>query len=283
MKVVLVHSGDNGNHGEGVAEGLEKDVSEEVDRVSQDVWILADEDHLILKHDEGQQFEEGIEGEHAEDGEDPILDKEGLGLVPKGAKVNFSLVNHLVLILLAEVDLLELKLPHAVIEKLHHPLQLKLTVSLPDCQFDVLLVVIVHHQSLHLYKVDWIPDDLLEECEEGVVGHYAEDTLGYAYFEVGWGIYHVLYRFVWLFFEGTLVTFALYFWVWAGDWATWTLDISKGNVGFAIFWLNSSVVMNANTDAEESFTRVDVVQQIIVMEMVVKIRVRTFEVEDKAL
>lgn len=37
MQVVLVHSGDNGNHGEGVAEGLEKNVSEEVDRVSQDV------------------------------------------------------------------------------------------------------------------------------------------------------------------------------------------------------------------------------------------------------
>ena len=37
MQVVLVHSGDDGDHGEGVAERLEEDVGEEVDRVSQDV------------------------------------------------------------------------------------------------------------------------------------------------------------------------------------------------------------------------------------------------------
>ena len=76
-------------------------------------------------------------------------------------------------------------MPHAVIEEFHHPLQLKLAVSLPYGQLDILLVVIVHHQSLHFDEVDRIPDDLLEEGEEGVVGHYAEDTLGYAYFEVG--------------------------------------------------------------------------------------------------
>ena len=283
MQVVLVHSRDDGDHGEGVAEGLEEDMGEEINRVGQDMWILADEDDLVLKHDEGQQFEEGIEGEHAEDGEDPVLDKEGLCLVPKGTEINFPLVNHLVLVLLAEVDLLELKLPHAVIEKLDHPLQLKLTVSLPDGQLDIFFVVVVHHQSLHFDEVDWIPDDLLEEGEEGVVCHYAEYTLGYAYFEVGWGIYHVLNRFVRLFFQGTLMAFALDFRVGTRNGTTWTLNVSKRYIGFAIFGLNSSVVMNTNTNAEESFARVDMVQQIIVVEMVVEVRVRTFEIEDKTL
>ena len=41
--------------------------------------------------------------------------------------------------------------------------------------------------------------------------------------------------------------------------------------------------MNTNTNAEESFARVDMVQQIIVVEMVVEVRVRTFEIEDKTL
>ena len=35
MQVVLVHSGDDGDHGEGVAEGLEEDMGEEIYRVGQ--------------------------------------------------------------------------------------------------------------------------------------------------------------------------------------------------------------------------------------------------------
>ena len=37
MQVVLVHSGDDGDHGEGVAEGLEEDMGEEIYRVGQDM------------------------------------------------------------------------------------------------------------------------------------------------------------------------------------------------------------------------------------------------------
>ena len=41
--------------------------------------------------------------------------------------------------------------------------------------------------------------------------------------------------------------------------------------------------MNTYTNAKESFARVDMVQQIIVVEMVVKVGVRTFEIENKTL
>ena len=41
--------------------------------------------------------------------------------------------------------------------------------------------------------------------------------------------------------------------------------------------------MNTNTNAEKSFSRVDVVQQIIVVEMVVEVGVRTFKIKNKTL
>ena len=37
MQIVLVHSRDDGDHGEGVAEGLEEDMGEEINRVGQDM------------------------------------------------------------------------------------------------------------------------------------------------------------------------------------------------------------------------------------------------------
>ena len=81
MKVILIHSRDDADNGKRIVKRFEENVSEKIDGVGQDVRILTDEDYFVLKHNECQQFQEGIKGEHADNGEDPLFSKESIGLL----------------------------------------------------------------------------------------------------------------------------------------------------------------------------------------------------------
>lgn len=57
-----------------------------------------------------------------------------------------------------------------------------------------------------------------------------------------------------------------------------TFDMAQRYVNLVFFIRNPSIVVNPYADAEESPVRVDVVKQIVVMEVLVEVGVRAFEV-----
>lgn len=159
-------------------------MSEEIDGVSQNMRVLTDEDHPILQQNQREQVNERFEGEHAENGEDPLPNKKCLSLIPVGIQSDLLLINQFVFVLLIEIEFFVLQFSKTVIKQLSHPHQLELAVGLLDSQLDILVVVFVHGQSLHFDYVDDVADDLFKEGEEGVVSHDTEYSLSYPYFQL---------------------------------------------------------------------------------------------------
>ena len=277
--------GHNADDGRRILQRFGENVREEVDGVREYVGVIADEDEFVLEHHKRPHIEEGVEGEHAEHRVDPIPDEEGLGLVPVAHEGDVLLVDESQLVLLIEVHLLGLEVPVTVVKQLSHPLHLELAVRLLDRQLDVLLVVLVDRQTLHLHVVYQVPQNLLVESEEGEVRHDAEDSLRDADLQVADVLANVdRLRRVLAGESEDLMPLAL------DDWFFETgqrgvgaaLDDAKRDVELVVLALDPGVVVDADADAEEPAGRVEVVQQFVVVVVLWEFLVGAFEAKDEA-
>lgn len=161
--------GDDADDGKGILQGSGEHTGEQIDGVGQDIGVVTDEDQFILKHEQCPDIQEVFQSEHAEHRVYPLADVVSLAIVPISHQCQFLLVDQPKLVLLVECHFLELQIPIAMIKQLDQSLHLKPTVCLLDGQLDVLFVVFVDGQTLHLYDVYEVSQDLLVETEEGVV------------------------------------------------------------------------------------------------------------------
>ena len=74
----------------------------------QDMRVLADKNNFILQHNKGQEVNKCLEGEHTQNRENPLTDKESFRIIPIGKEGNLLLINQLMLVLFIEADFLVL-------------------------------------------------------------------------------------------------------------------------------------------------------------------------------
>jgi hypothetical protein len=247
------------------------------------VGVVADEDQFVLEHEQRPDVEEVVEREHGEHGVNPLADEVGLGVVPVGHQRQLLLVYQPQLVLLVEGHLLELQVAVAVLEQLHQPLHLKPTVRLLYRQLNVLLVVLVDRQSLHLYDIYQVSQHLLVEAKERIVRHHAEHALGDAHFQltqlalldrpqrvlVGKGKHLVAFAFD----DGVVRQRA------GGGW----FDVAEGDVEPGGRRVDAGVIVDADADAVEPSSGVDVREEVVGVEALVKGGLGALEAEDETL
>ena len=141
----------------------------------------------------------------------------------------------------------------------------------------------VNSQSFHLDQIQKVSDNFLKKGEKRVVRHDAKHSLSYANLQIRVWLQHIFNWFVGLVPRCcTFMTLAPYRRTRRTRvGTTWIRNISQGNVNSVLFWCNSRVFMNSNTNTEQSFIWIYVVQQLIFFEVITEIWIRTLEIENK--